>query len=142
MTQGRFQTPQVLILIFLALLMGMAYGLDIPLPGILSDSLVRLGMNGVLVLSLVPMLNVYTAHMNTGVFASAALLAGGATIEQARVRHVFLGVVLFHALFIVSPQAGQNIFSNAALGEYFRSFVAYGTIAFALMMNIRQAGSK
>jgi simple sugar transport system permease protein len=88
------------------------------------------------------MLNVYTAHMNTGVFASAALLAGGATIEQARVRHVFLGVLLFHALFIVSPQAGQNIFSNAALGEYFRSFVAYGTIAFALMMNIRQAESK
>lgn len=45
--------------------------------------------------------------------------------------------MLFYALFIVSPQAGQNIFSNAALGEYFRSFVAYGTIAFALMMNIR-----
>jgi simple sugar transport system permease protein len=62
--------------------------------------------------------------------------------QEARVRHVFVGVLLFHALFIVSPQAGQNIFSNAALGEYFRSFVAYGTIAFALMMNIRQAKEK
>jgi hypothetical protein len=71
-----------------------------------------------------------------------AMLAGGATIQEARVRHVFLGVLLFYALFIVSPQAGQNIFSNAALGEYFRSFVAYGTIAFALMMDIRQAKGK
>lgn len=88
------------------------------------------------------MLNVYTAHMNTGVFASAALLAGGATIREARVRHVFLGVFLFHSLFIVSPQAGQNIFSHAALGEYFRSFIAYGTIAFALMMNIRETKGK
>lgn len=42
----------------------------------------------------------------------------------------------------VSPQAGQNILSNAAFGEYFRSFVAYGTIAFALMMNIRQDKGK
>jgi simple sugar transport system permease protein len=40
-------------------------------------------------------------------------------------------------LFILPPQAGQNLFSNAALGEYFRSFVAYGTISFALIMNIK-----
>ncbi len=57
MNLARFLTPQVLILFFLILLMGMAVGLGIPLPAILSDSLVRLGMNGVLVLSLVPMLN-------------------------------------------------------------------------------------
>jgi len=38
-----------------------------------------------------------------------------------------------------SPQAGQNIFADVALGEYFRSFVAYGTIAFALVLNIREA---
>jgi simple sugar transport system permease protein len=57
MIPARFQTPQVLIVVFLILLMGMAYHLDIPLPAILSDSLVRLGMNGVLVLSLAPMLN-------------------------------------------------------------------------------------
>lgn len=36
------------------------------------------------ILQNIGMLNVYTAHLNTGVFASAALLAGGATIEQAR----------------------------------------------------------
>jgi simple sugar transport system permease protein len=81
------------------------------------------------------MLNVYTAHMNTDIFSCAALLAGGATLMRARVGHAVVGVFLFHALFIVSPQAGQNIFSNAALGEYFRTFVAYGTIAFAIVMS-------
>ena len=84
------------------------------------------------------MLNVYTAHMNTDIFACAALLAGGASILKARVSHALLGVLLFHSLFIVSPQAGQNIFANAALGEYFRTFVAYGTIAFALIMSTRK----
>jgi len=87
------------------------------------------------------MLNVYTAHMNTDIFACAALLAGGASILRAHVGHALLGVLLFHSLFIVSPQAGQNIFSNAALGEYFRTFVAYGTIAFALVMSTRGRGS-
>jgi simple sugar transport system permease protein len=84
------------------------------------------------------MLNVYTAHMNTDIFACAALLAGGASILSAHVGHALLGVLLFHSLFIVSPQAGQNIFTNAALGEYFRTFVAYGTIAFALVMSTRK----
>lgn len=85
------------------------------------------------------MLNVYTAHLNTDVFSCAALLAGGATLLRADIRHAFIGIVLFHTLFIVSPQAGQNVFGNPALGEYFRSFVAYGTIAFALMMSSKDA---
>jgi len=84
------------------------------------------------------MLNVYTAHLNSDVFSCAALLAGGATIARARVRHALIGILLFHTLFIVSPQAGQNVFGNPALGEYFRSFVAYGTIAVALIFNIRR----
>ncbi len=88
------------------------------------------------------MLNVYTAHMNTDIFSCAALMAGGATVVKARVRHGLLGIFLFHSLFIVSPQAGQNIFGNPALGEYFRSFVAYGTIAFALILNARNQEAK
>lgn len=83
------------------------------------------------------MLNVYTGHLKTDIFSSAALLAGGASIKSAKVRHAIIGIFLFHTLFIVSPQAGQNLFNNAALGEYFRSFVAYGTIAFALIMNMK-----
>lgn len=82
------------------------------------------------------MLNVYSSHLNTDIFSCAALLAGGATIYRARIHHALLGIFLFHTLFIVSPQAGQNVFGNPALGEYFRSFVAYGTIAVALVLNI------
>ena len=80
------------------------------------------------------MLNLYSAHQNTELFACAALLAGGASLRRARVGQALGGVVLFHALFIVSPQAGQNLFANAALGEYFRTFVAYGTVACALLL--------
>lgn len=83
------------------------------------------------------MLNVYTGHLKSDIFSSAALLAGGASIKSAKVRHGIFGIFLFHTLFIVSPQAGQNLFNNAALGEYFRSFVAYGTIAFALIINMK-----
>ncbi|MDO5391663.1 MAG: hypothetical protein ACI4GE_12740 [Lachnospiraceae bacterium] len=82
-------------------------------------------------------LNVYTEHLDTEKFACAALLAGGASIRKASVRNAFVGVILLHTLFILSPLAGRNAFSNASLGEYFRSFLAYGIIAFALVVNLR-----
>lgn len=100
-------------------------------------STVLAGLGQLVYLQNIGMFDVYTAHINENVIACAALLAGGASIKKAQIKHALIGVILFHALFIVSPQAGQNLFHNAALGEYFRSFVAYGTIAFALMMNIK-----
>lgn len=103
---------------------------------ILSTVLAALGQ--ILFVQNIGMLNVYTGHLNHDIFSSAALLAGGATLKQAKVRHVLGGIFLFHSLFIVSPQAGQNLFGNAALGEYFRSFVAYGTIAVALMLSLKR----
>jgi simple sugar transport system permease protein len=56
MNGGRY-LPQIVISLFLGIMMLAAYQLKIPLPWIINDSLVRLAMNGVLVLSLVPMLN-------------------------------------------------------------------------------------
>jgi len=50
------RAPQWFILIFLILMLLMSVRADIPVAGLLSDSLVRLFMNGVLVLSLLPML--------------------------------------------------------------------------------------
>ncbi len=82
-------------------------------------------------------INVYTGHLNTDVFSCAALLAGGATIKKASVGNALIGILLLHTLFILSPLAGQNLFNNVSLGEYFRSFIAYGLIAFALVMNIK-----
>lgn len=87
-------------------------------------------------------LNVYTGHLNIDVFSASALLVGGATLRKANIRNAFIGLFLFHTLFIVSPLAGQRLFQNAALGEYFRSFLAYGTIVFALVMNLRYENSK
>jgi simple sugar transport system permease protein len=83
------------------------------------------------------MVNVYTGHLGLGVFSAAALLVGGATFKRANLKNAYIGLLLFHTLFIVSPLAGQNLFKNAALGEYFRSFIAYGTIVFALMVNLK-----
>lgn len=50
--------PQLVIALFLIAMAGGAFLLEIPLPSVINDALVRLAMNGVLVLSLVPMLNV------------------------------------------------------------------------------------
>ncbi|MCI8910132.1 MAG: ABC transporter permease [Oscillibacter sp.] len=76
----------------------------------------------------------YTAHSQIGMFCIAALLVGGASVEKANISNVFLGVILFHTLFIVAPRAGAAITGNAMIGEYFRVFVSYGVITLALIM--------
>ena len=65
------------------------------------------------------------------------ILVGGATVKQAKIRNCFIGVILFHALFITSPLAGQNMFNNPSVGEYFRSFLAYGIIVIAIIINLK-----
>ena len=47
---------------------------------------------------------------------------------------MFIGVVLLHLLFVVSPRAGQNLFGSAMIGEYFRQFIGYGVIALSLVL--------
>lgn len=76
----------------------------------------------------------YTAHANIGMFCIAALLVGGASVEKATIGNVFLGVILFHTMFIVAPKAGQNLTASPQIGEYFRVFVSYGVITLALIM--------
>lgn len=87
-------------------------------------------------------INVYTGHLGLDTFATAAILVGGASIKKARMRNCFIGVILFHALFITSPMAGQNLFHNPSVGEYFRSFLAYGVIVTAIIMNLRNERTK
>lgn len=77
-------------------------------------------------------LNTYGSHKQIALFAVAALLIGGASVTKATIGQAFLGVLLFHTLFIVSPKAGLNLFGDAQLGEYFRTFVAYGVIGVSL----------
>lgn len=83
-------------------------------------------------------INVYTGHLGLDTFAAAAILVGGASIKEARMHNCFIGVILFHALFITSPMAGQNLFANPSVGEYFRSFLAYGVIVIAIILNLKE----
>ena len=75
-----------------------------------------------------------TAHTQIGMFCIAALLVGGASVEKASIGNVFLGVILFHTMFILAPRAGAAITGDAMIGEYFRVFVSYGVITLALIM--------
>ncbi len=76
----------------------------------------------------------YTAHSQIGMFAIAALLVGGASVEKASIKNVFLGVILFHLMFIMAPKAGAALTGDSMIGEYFRVFVSYGVITIALVM--------
>jgi len=52
-------------------------------------------------------MNTYNSHEQAGMFAIASLLVGGASVSRASIFNVFLGVVLFHLMFVVSPMAGK-----------------------------------
>jgi simple sugar transport system permease protein len=97
-------------------------------------STVVAGLGQILWVQNIGMLQTYVAHRNVGFLSGAALLAGGATVKSAKVRHALVGTAVFHAMFVMSPLAGQAITGSPAIGEYFRSFVTYGTICIALVM--------
>ena len=80
-------------------------------------------------------LNTYNSHDQAGMFSIAALLIGGASVSRASIANVFVGVILFHLMFIVAPIAGKNLIGDAQIGEYFRVFVSYGIIAIALVLH-------
>jgi len=76
----------------------------------------------------------YSSHSQIGMFCIAALLVGGASVDKASIGNVFLGIVLFHTMFIVAPKAGTVITGDSMIGEYFRVFVSYAVITVALIM--------
>jgi simple sugar transport system permease protein len=80
-------------------------------------------------------LNTYNSHEQVGMFSIAALLIGGATVVKATITDAIIGTALFHTLFIVSPQAGNNLFGDAQIGEFFRVFIAYGVIGMSLLLH-------
>jgi len=90
------------------------------------------GWGQIIFLQNLGILNTYGSHVQIALFAIAAILIGGASVSKATVGQAFLGVILFHTLFIVSPMAGKNLFGDAQIGEFFRAFVAYGVIGVSL----------
>ena len=79
-------------------------------------------------------LTTYNSHDQTATFAVAALLIGGASVAKASIPNVFVGVILFHLMFVVAPMAGKQLMGSAMIGEYFRVFVSYGIIAVSIVL--------
>ena len=77
----------------------------------------------------------YNAHQQTGFFAAAAILVGGASVSKASIPNVFIGTMLLHLMYIVVPRAGTNLFNDAQIGEFFRDAFSYAIIALALVMH-------
>jgi simple sugar transport system permease protein len=77
----------------------------------------------------------YNAHRQTGFFAAAAILVGGASVSRASIPNVFIGTILLHLMYIVVPRAGNRLFGNAQIGEYFRDAFSYAIIALALVIH-------
>ncbi len=83
-------------------------------------------------------LNTFNAHEQVGMFSVAALLVGGASVKRAGIWNAIVGVLLFHTLFVVSPLAGQKLFGEPQIGEWFRQLISYSVIAVALAMHAIQ----
>ncbi|MDR0539166.1 MAG: ABC transporter permease [Spirochaetaceae bacterium] len=77
----------------------------------------------------------YNAHRQTGFFAAAAILVGGASVNKATITNVFIGTVLLHLMYIVVPRAGVELFGSAQIGEFFRDAFSYAIIALALVLH-------
>ncbi len=97
-------------------------------------STVFAGFGMILYLQNIGNLSTYSAHTQIGMFCIAALLIGGASVDKANIGNVFLGVILFHLMFIVAPSAGAKLTGDSMIGEYFRVFASYGVITVALIM--------
>jgi len=81
----------------------------------------------------------YTVHRNIGFFSVAAILVGGATAAKANVKNAMVGLILFHAMFVVSPAVGLFIFNDGNAGEYMRTFMVYGVIGVSLGLYVWKA---
>ena len=66
-------------------------------------STVFAGLGMVIYLQNMGNISTYSSHTQIGMFCIAALLVGGASVDRASIGNVFLGVILFHLMFIVAP---------------------------------------
>ena len=80
-------------------------------------------------------LNTYGQHRAVGLYSVAALLVGGASVRHARPRHAIIGIILFHALIILTPSAGTAVFGSSMTGEFFREFLQFGVVAVSLALH-------
>ena len=80
-------------------------------------------------------LNTLNGSDQAALFAAAALLIGGATVNKATIANALFGTGLFHLMFVVMPVAGKNLTGQAQLGQYLQQFVSYGVVTIALIIH-------
>ncbi|MGE5633516.1 MAG: ABC transporter permease subunit [Caulobacteraceae bacterium] len=85
-------------------------------------------------------LSTYAGADTLALYAAAALLVGGATVNRASIPNVFLGTALFHLMFIVMPLASNNLLGSAVIGEYSRTFISYTVVAASLVLHAWNRG--
>jgi simple sugar transport system permease protein len=98
-------------------------------------STVLAGLGQIIFLQNMGNIATYNAHRQTGFFAAAAILVGGASVTKAGIANVFIGTILLHLMYIVVPRAGTNLFGDAQIGEYFRDAFSYAIIALTLVIH-------
>lgn len=80
-------------------------------------------------------LSTYAGADTLALYAAAALLVGGATVNKASIPNVFIGTALFHLMFVVMPLAANNLFGSAVIGEYSRTFISYAVVSASLALH-------
>ncbi len=98
-------------------------------------SIILAALGQIIALQEFGMMNTYSSHEQVGMYAVAALVIGGGTFRMAKVRHVIVGVLLFHLLLVVSWWALKNLVGSSEIAEYFRAFVVYGIVAVSLVVH-------
>ncbi len=78
-------------------------------------STVFAGLGMVIYLQNMGNISTYSSHTQIGMFCIAALLVGGASVDRASIGNVFLGVILFHLMFILAPTAGAKITGDSMI---------------------------
>ena len=74
----------------------------------------------------------YTAPRQLGFIAASAILIGGATVAQAKVSHVIIGVVLFEGVLSMGQQIANAAVAGGGLSEVMRIMISNGIILYAL----------
>ncbi|MCI8464270.1 MAG: ABC transporter permease [Lachnospiraceae bacterium] len=91
------------------------------------------GIGQLIYLQCIGSVQTYAAHNNIALYSVAALLVGGASITKATNKQALFGIVIFHTILILLPQAVGSVFEDAQNSEYFRAFMLYSVICFSLI---------
>jgi simple sugar transport system permease protein len=77
-------------------------------------------------------LQLYTAPLFMAFPAVAAILIGGASINDATITHVIIGTFLFQSLLVVAQPVANQILPEGNLSEAVRIIISNGIILYAL----------